>query len=104
VKTELKADDKVYFLYAARLMPGVVVRVNRTTVTVQTEANGWYRAFTKRVKLEKISHAQDDFTVVWDTTGASPEGKYYITHSEFPAENKTGGHWSQPFLYYQKEK
>jgi len=102
MKSELKKNDYVYFLYAARLMVGMVLRVNRTTVTVKTEANGWYTAFEKRIKPDRIAHYLDDFTVVWDTTGNSPEGKYYITYDEFPAENKPGAHWSQPFLYYQK--
>ena len=102
MKYELEKNDYCYFLYAAGLRKGIVMRVNRTTVTVKCPAAGWFKEFTKRVNPDRVAHYLDEFTVVHDMSGKSPEGKYYITHDEFPAENKPGSHWGQPFLYVTK--
>jgi len=102
MKTDLIVNDYCYFIYGAKLLKGIVLRVNRTTVTVKCPADGWFKEFTKRVNPDRVAYYQDEFTCVWDCSGKSPEGKYYITYDEFPADNKTGGHWSQPFMYVQK--
>jgi hypothetical protein len=103
MKNDLQKNDYCYFLYGAGLRKGIVVRVNRTTITVKCPASGWFTEFTKRVNPDRAAHFLDEFAVVWDTSGNSPEGKYYITHDEFPKENKPGAHWSQPFLYVHKQ-
>ena len=101
MKHEIKKDDGVYFLYGAGLRKGIVQRVNKTTITVLCPAAGFFIEFTKRVPFNRIAHIKDEFTVVWEMD-VGVEGRYYITHDEFPQHNKFGHAWGQPYVYISK--
>ena len=107
MKHEIKADDGVYFLYAQHLTKGIVRRVNKKTYTIAYTTWGWDgtkgvdREHEKLVAKDRVVRSDDEFTVVWEMD-IGVEGRYYITHDEFPAENGPASKWHQPFTYISK--
>ena len=101
MKTELVKNDYCYFLYAQHLVKGIVVRVNRSTITVKSPASACQQEIVKRVAPDRVAHFLDEFTVVWEMD-IGVEERYYITYDEFPKENKPGSQWHQPYTYVTK--
>lgn len=105
--TEIKVGDSVYFLYAQHLQGGIAKRINKKTITVSYTTWGWdgqKGVDVERVKLvkkDRVAHANDNFTVVWEQD-VGVEGRYYITYDEFPDANMCGSFWSQPYTYISK--
>lgn len=107
MKNEIKVDDDVWFLYAQHLQRGIVKRINKKTISVSYGTWGWdgQKGVTvehvKLVKKDRVVHADDEFTVVWETD-IGVEGRYYITHDEFSESNGPAYKWRQPYTYHRK--
>ena len=109
MKHEIKIGSPVCFLYAQHMQRGTAKRVNKKTISVSYEIWGWNDQKGKgepveRVKLvtkDRVVHADDEFTVVWEVD-IGVEGRYYITYDEFPNENGPAHKWHQPFTYFRK--
>ena len=94
------ANDKITF-------GGIAKRINKKTISVSYTTWGWngkYGVDVEHVKLvakDRVVNAEDEFTVVWEVD-VGVEGRYYITHDEFPERNARGSQWFQPFTYVTK--
>ncbi len=107
MKHNLIVGDAVFFLYAQHLKAGIVKKINKKTISISYTIWGWDGQKgtdierKKLVKKDRVVHASDEFTVVyeWDI---GVEGRYYITYDEFPEENGPPSKWHQPFTYVQK--
>lgn len=107
MKHNIKVGDLVYFLYAQHLQSGTAQRINKKTISVAYIIWGWDGQKgvnverKKLVKKDRVVHANDEFTIVWEMD-IGVEGRYYITHDEFPAENGLARKWHQPYTYISK--
>jgi len=107
VKNEIKVGDPVCFLYAQHMQRGIAKRINKKTISISYTTWGWDG--TKGVDVERkklvtkdrVVHADDEFTVVWEVD-IGVEGRYYITHDEFIESNGPAYKWHQPYTYVQK--
>lgn len=107
MKNEIKVGDPVFFLYAQHLQGGIAKRINKKTISVSYTTWGWngYKGVdVERVKLvakDRVVNELDEFTIVHELD-IGVEGRYYITHTEFPRSNALGNNWYQPFTYVTK--
>jgi len=107
LKNNINIGDLVYFLYAQHLQSGTVTRINKKTISIAYIIWGWNGqkgvnvARKKLVKKDRVVHANDEFTIVWEMD-IGVEGRYYITHDEFPEENGLARKWHQPYTYITK--
>lgn len=107
MKHEIKEGDGVYFLYYQHLTKGIVRKVNKKTYSIFYTTWGWDGTkgvnveHKKLVAKDRVIRSDDEFTVVWEQD-IGVQGRYYITHDEYPESNAPGPSWHQPYTYLVK--